>query len=348
MFKYIKTSLWLAAPLLPLSLVYPKNRPAPGATSPNATGGRPDIQGGWYFNSIITEGAGRGSFQNGQLAVGASKGKLSGKLVLPGIGIKEVQANQNSLTVTLTFDSITAQGQFRGENIITGTFTGLNGAKGRWVVSRDFENLTKVAGRFNFDATVGTQKLTGLMELDQQVSIRSGFRTVYPAITGSLATANGTFSVTGIANGGEVYLVISDGSRQWFAYDINLTDDSLSGTVYRADNSEQGSWKATLVPERPNIGRNWGFHTETANSVKGHLSLKQDASGNLSGTFAAENEAPAAVTGLVTLQGQVTLSFKGLTFQGQFEFAIGQVVSGTFSNPATGTTAEWRMKVKYV
>jgi hypothetical protein len=325
-------------------LVYPKQRPAPGVvTNRNVT---PRMFGTWYLSLLFTDGARRGTLKDGTLAIGEDNGRVMARVVLPGDGgMKNVLANQSGTSVTLTFDDTTLQGQYRGDDILTGNLTALDGSTGRWVASREIETITKIAGRFDFSATFGSQQVSGRLELNQRTNLRPGFWTVYPAITGQLATPGGIFVVNGIANGGEVFLLFTRGGDTWLAYDTNLADDKLGGTLYIKGGT--GSWQATLLPDLPNIGRKWEFGAQ-GTDLQGVLSLQADGRGNLSGTLVApDGKALGTALGTITSQGQFVFDLNGYRFEGQYEFALEQTVAGVYTELKSGKISEWRMSIPH-
>jgi hypothetical protein len=343
MLRYLITSALFGATALSGRLIFPKNRPAPGTVANRNVA--PPMFGTWYISLLFTDGARRGTLKDGTLAVGEDDGQVRARVLLPGEGsMRQTLANQSGTTVTLTFDDITLQGQYRGDDILTGTLAALDGSIGRWVASREVETLTKIAGRFDFSATVGGRNVSGRLELAQRTNLRPGFWTVYPAVTGQLTTPGATYAVKGVANGGEVFLVFTDGKNSWLAYDTNLADDNLGGALYYQ--SGTGNWQATLLPDLPNVGRKWDFAAHHT-ALRGTLSLQSDANGKLSGTLVApDGSRLGAVTGTVTPQGEIRFSLGGYRFEGQYEFALEQTAAGTFTDPTTGSTGEWRMSIE--
>jgi hypothetical protein len=342
MLRQIFGGMLFGAIAMSARLVFPKNRPAPGTlTNRNSA---PLVFGTWYVSLLFTDGVRRGTLKDGTLAIGEDNGQIRARVVLPGEGgMKNVLANQSGASVTLTFDDITLQGQFRGDDILTGSLKALDGSTGRWVASREVETLTKIAGRFDFSATIGGQKLNGRLELVQRTNLRPGFWTVYPAVTGQLTMPGTTFKVKGVANGGEVFLVFTDGKDSWLAYDTNIAADTLDGTLYHKRGT--GNWQATLLPDFPNIGRKWDFGAQ-GTSLRGMLSLQTDAGGNLSGNLVTPDGALlGTAAGTVTPLGEIRFTLGGYHFEGQYEFALEQTAAGTFTDLATGTAGEWRMSI---
>jgi hypothetical protein len=342
MLRHLLTTAMLGASAISARLVFPKNRPAPGTLANQNDA--PRMFGTWYVSLLFTDGARRGTLRDGTLAIGEDNGQVRARVVLPGDGgMKKALANQSGTSVTLTFDDTTLQGQFRGDDIVTGNLTGLDGSTGRWVASREVETLTKIAGRFDFSAAVSGQKLNGRLELAQRTNLRPGFWTVYPAVTGQLTPPGAIFEVKGSANGGEVFLVFANGSDTWLAYDTNLADDNLGGTLYLKGGT--GSWQAVLLPDLPNIGGKWEFAAQ-ATALRGTLNLQADGRGNLSGNLIApDGIALGTVAGTVTPQGQIMFTLGGYRFEGQYEFALEQTAAGIFTD-STGNTGEWRMSIE--
>jgi hypothetical protein len=316
------------------------------------------LLGRWLFAAIFTAGPRRGEIITGVVGLTDQQDQIKGALLVTGQPADPVTITGKGSDITATFarSGIIAKGKTQHEDILTGTFTAPNGGTGNWVASRGMISATSIAGDYNFvgDIKKGSGPglvLDGAMHLDQEISSRPGFATVFPLITGTLNSASGVYKVTGMALGGGAFLTIEKDGAKYLALDTKLTKDVLEGTLYSVVAQEKGSWKATLVRQKPRLGRKWELLAKVllgpnvGTLLEGIMNLRQDNNGTLTGTFNPKRGPSQPVVGQTTELGAITFTIADKVFIGTFDELLKSGASGTFSSTTTGDSGNWGIRL---
>jgi hypothetical protein len=274
----------------------------------------------------------------------------------------------NSIQLSVAALQLSASGQLSADKniMLNGTFSGAHGQSGVWLAGRGQSNITKIKGSYKFSATIANQHLTGQLELNQVTNIRPGQAGVAVQVRGTLYgdDRRSQHEVTGIANGGKVWLRLSLESQVYlWQASVDAQTRALSGVFSPLSSSSHpiprlavgvpthtstGQAQATLIPSLPSLsGHKWDFSaqldSDTTNKLlDGKLTWEQGHTGVLAGTFRATPSAAATnISGQLATNGQLTFTMGTLKFTGNFDYILENRVLGTFVDSSNGTTGHW-------